>query len=274
MANPNPVDNRKPRGKWNDEFLVLAYRMARNGDSDRRIAGAMGIDAITFRRWVERRKPLASALAEGRKGIQNRGKAYSTFRDFVHGRLPKEVQEFWERLEAVDRDKESGWAGRRESILQEFGGLALRMRMHLFLHALVHSNFLVPMACRLLGLSRMEVQRWERKHPEFRRLLEGIHEHKKDFFESCLINLCRAGDTTAIIFANKTINRDRGYHDKVVLDVNHNATLRHEVKVEELPLDVQRGLLEALRRKKEMALLEDRSNVVEAEFTEKEEAVA
>jgi hypothetical protein len=86
--------------------------------------------------------------------------------------------------------------------------------------------------------------------PEFAELVDEIHLHKKDFFESKLVELVQSGDSSATIFANKTMNRDRGYGDKTTIE--HTGTVVVEQRVVQigdlaLPVDVRRAILGAVR---------------------------
>lgn len=256
------MDKKKTRIKFQDEWYVRVHQLARQGVELSGIAKTLGVSMSLINKWMDTKPAFRKAFEEGRRPREGRKAkgGYDGFRDFVYGRLPKNVQKFWDRLEGVEKseDREA-----KESLLEEIHGLGRRMKQHLFIHALVHYNFMPSLAMRLLGLSQAEVKQWMDGDPGFAGLVNGIQEHKKDFFESCLINLCRQGDTSAIIFANRTINRDRGYNDKVTVDVNQRMDVRHTVKVEDLPLEVRKALLETYRQKQ--GLLEDKSDIVDAE---------
>jgi hypothetical protein len=123
-------------------------------------------------------------------------------------------------------------------------------------------------AARKVGTTAEQVKIWMRKDVVFRRLVEGIHEHKKDFFESSLINLVRQGDSAATVFANRTQNRDRGYSEKVTVDINTKTTHEHAITVDDLSPEVLRAILDAKRKKIEQ--LADNRGVEEAEIVEDE----
>lgn len=77
----------------------------------------------------------------------------------------------------------------------------------------------IALSCRSLGIERKTFYRWYESDPDFKQAIEDAQEERKDFFENALILRCQAGDTAAIIFANKTQCRDRGYVEKVEKDV-------------------------------------------------------
>lgn len=77
----------------------------------------------------------------------------------------------------------------------------------------------IALSCRSLGIERKTFYRWYESDEAFKQAVEDAQEERKDFFENALILRCQAGDTAAIIFANKTQCRDRGYVEKIEKDV-------------------------------------------------------
>jgi hypothetical protein len=255
------------RKVWKDEMLVEAHELARSGMKDAAIARTIGVAPATFAGWVQTKPALRRVLKRARTG--KRGEGYTSFRDFVYGRLPKRAQELWDRLEEVERlgaHPERGKMAR--SILRRIQEEATHIRMSLFIHAMVSTNFMVTAACNKVGISPGLVREWELRSPDFKQLLAGIHDHKKDFFETHLINLVRSGDSAATIFANKTINRDRGYNEKVQVEVNHTHSGKVALDVKDLSDEVIKGLLEAQRRKAALQL-EYKGEIQDAEWEEK-----
>ena len=126
-----------------------------------------------------------------------------------------------------------------------------RARQHLFLYALTASNFNASEACRKVNISRKTFENWVTTEPEFGQLIDEMHWHKKNFFESALVGLIRSGDSSATIFANRTLNRDRGYNEKFELEVKGqvNHAHAHIVQIDDLnlPIKVRRLILEAMR---------------------------
>ena len=70
----------------------------------------------------------------------------------------------------------------------------------------------ITMACKNLGIARKTFYNWL-KEETFKAAIEelDIVERKKDRIEDALMKKIEAGDATAIIFACKTIAKDRGY---------------------------------------------------------------
>ena len=67
---------------------------------------------------------------------------------------------------------------------------------------------------RKLGCNRKTLQRARKKYPGLDKALKEAECEKKDFFEGQLIQNVKKGDVASVIFANKTVNKDRGYEEK------------------------------------------------------------
>jgi hypothetical protein len=243
---------RKPRPskKWDDRLYIDVYQMARTGLSDTAICTCLKIDKEDFSAWKESRPALAYALEKARAPREQ------VFQEYVYGRLRPEVRECWDRICLTNADDDYdleplGW-------LQSKGKC---LRQEVFLFALVHCNWNPSKACKKMGLTAGEYRLWL-KEPEFRTLMQEMNWHKANFFEEALVGKIKEGDTNAIIFANRTINRDRGYGDK--LRVEHTGTVQHthllaQIDLESLDLSLacRKEILTALRQRQEITRKEE-----------------
>ena len=84
-----------------------------------------------------------------------------------------------------------------------------------------HGN--VSAACIGAGISRVTFYNWYNNDTDFKAKADEIKEERKDFIESALDKRIAAGDTAAIIFAAKTICKDRGYTEKNETEVSVSA---------------------------------------------------
>lgn len=249
--------------KWDNKWYVRSFALASNGMGNEDIARSLGIPPRRFARWITEDDALRDGLEEARKPKTG----YADFKAFIYEKLPRKVKELWDELDAIrslpriDRTRSE----RRKAVLELIDLSAPRHQQALFLHALIKCNFISNNACLETGISPGTVEGWCRNDEKFRRLVEGIHEFKGDFYESCLVDLCRQGDSAAIIFANKTANRKRGYAPELNINTNSESVVRHEVSVEDLPTDAKRAVLAAIRAKN-VAQLEDNSRVQDAEI--------
>lgn len=258
-------------GKWTDSMLVKAFKLAGDGLDDGQIARALGTDAERFKKWKMQKPALREALAEAREK-SHKGDGQRELLEMARGRMPKKARELWERLESLEvwlrplgPGKDRPYRSRgdidkeRRALADAIDGGGKRLRQYLYLQALMASNFMHGVACRRVGIDPKEPKEWIAAEPAFAQVMRSIHEAKKDFLESALLDLVKAGDSAAIIFANRTINRDRGYAEKRELESFVNVKQEHTIKLEDLPLEAKRAMLEAIRAKREAPMLEDRT---------------
>ncbi len=234
---------------WKDENYIRAYELARSGLSDAKISSALGVSALTFGNWKRAKSALKDALERAR--LAKDGKQ-QTFAEFVYRQLPQNLQELWDQISRCSTVKNG--IQRIEALLDNAGKQA---RQHLFLYALVNSSFSPSEACRQVNISRSTLESWVTQEPEFSMLMDEIHWHKQNFFEASLVDRVKEGDPSCTIFANKTYNRDRGYGEKLDVDlkgnINHTHTHLHVVvKVDDLqlPIETRKLILQAVRAKK------------------------
>lgn len=251
---------------WQESHYLAAYKLAKSGMPDSRIATALGVSLRVFQGWLKKKPALVQALEDGRGKT---GK--SEFKDYVYGRLPKSLRELWDKIVEIE---ESSPDDHEEAVEKLFEGRGVRARQQLYLYAVAHGNFNASEARRKTNVSYSRYRHWLDNDPEFKKLIEGLHEVKKDFFEGSLIQMVAKGDAACTIFANKTINRDRGYEERGNLNVTVDKTVTHRHEVDVLSIELRRKLLEEIEQR-EMGKLMDRSGekeseAIDAEFEEKE----
>ena len=239
-----------PLKKWKDDFVIQAYELARTGLKNSEVARMLGVSPLFFKKWITRKPILRSALIRGRKQYKQAGDSLITFRDYVNGKISPELRPLWDQI--VDYDEANSGIEKVEALLKNKGD---NIRQYLFLHALICSNFRIQVALRRIGISYHEFCRWKEEDPDFPLLIDEIMWHRGNFFEDRLSMAVVGGDTTAIVFANRTFNRERGYDDKnrSTVDVNVKGHIGHiVVKVDELnlPLEIRKQILKSIRKKK------------------------
>lgn len=244
--------------KFDPEFYVRAYEYARSGESDAAIGKLLGVAAQTIKTWKSQKPAFKNAILKGRRQSGHKD-GMGTFKDYIYKRLPIELQELWNYLEEADHD-DASQIERMESMLEEAG---TRVRQHLFINALISSNFNKGKALRFVNTSYKTLNTWIKNDPEFGELVDAVHESKKDFFEASLCSAVKRGETAAIIFANETLNRDRGYGRKVQVqgEIEHKHQHDHVHQMVSwqdlnLPLETQRVILKALREHEKQNMIE------------------
>jgi hypothetical protein len=236
--------------RWDDRHYVKCYLLARQGMTDTQIAGALHVDKITFYKWRDSNPALQDALAQARTEEAGAG----SFSEYVHGRLPEHLRPIWTEIMEIDQCKDESVYARRQRLEKMLEGKGRRVQQHLWLHALVNSNFNKFEACRKTGISRGTVQNWVKDDVNFMELVEQVVEMKKDFVEGCLFGLIGQGDAAATIFASRTLNRDRGYDPKITVvhkgKVKLAGGLDLNKVIGQLPLKMKRAFLDAIREAK------------------------
>ena len=166
--------------------------------------------------------------------------------NFILERLPQELRPVWDEIqEASSMDDPDVIV---DAITKDLGK---RARQQLFLQSLIHNCYSVSKACRQIGIARPLFNMWCNSDPDFAALLKEVQQHKKDFVEQSLMHRIATGDTQATIFASKTLNRDRGYNEKIEVDLNHtSASLGIQLSDLDLSLECRKEIWEALQKKK------------------------
>lgn len=220
------------------EFLINFYDASLRQETNTAIASLLGITVDTLVRRLEASNAMQTAktLAEARRGNG------ATLANYVYKRLSPEAQKTWDEVQFW-HDSSSSY----ERIEQILGGKTTRLRQELFIHALVCNSFDVSSACYVTATSRARLNQWK-QDVEFRLLVEEIQTHKANFFEKALIDLVVDKNPSAIIFANKTINANRGYSEKVTIE--HTGAIGIgliDLDKLNLPLETRKVILEAMK---------------------------
>lgn len=209
------------------------YDLARAGMGEKKIATALGVTAKTFAHWKGRRAVVRAALDAGRAaGAADRDPS-KAFLDAAITRLPKAERAVWAEVEVLNAEEKATGRSRTaalEFLLQRNGE---RVRQKLFVYALMKHNFNESRAAKMLNVSPGTRARWS-DDAGFQRLMGAVMAEKKDLFESSLIRLVKSGNASAVMFANRTLNRDRGYSEKTVVEHTHTHAV---VDVSQLALD-------------------------------------
>jgi hypothetical protein len=254
--------SKKRRWFWDESYLVKAYRLAKDGMSNGHIAQALGVQPKVFAGWVAKKPALQQALEQARQEQVSKGK----LQDFVYQRLSPKVKKVWDSLLALRKDGPDARAA--NSLLDQYGKTT---RQKIFLYAVLSGTYTMSEAYKMTGIDKSTVTWWLNSDPDFAQALAEINVCKADFFESALIDLVARRDVAAVIFANKTFNRKRGYGDKTSITIEGTVQHTHRLEDLNLPVEVLTQLKAALAVKQGQ-LLEDKSQVQDADFTIKEPA--
>lgn len=217
-----------------------------------KVSEALGINGDTgqFCKWLQKREDLqlAKSIADERRSKRN------TFPAYVLGNLSPKAQKIWRQLLFwLENDQAQG----TPELMQR---ASTAIRQEIFIQALIHSSYNISKACQLAGINRQTMAMWQ-KEGKFATLMEEVHAHKKDFFENALIDLVGMHYPGAIMFVNKTINKDRGYGEQV--DINHSLNGTLDIDSLGLDLETRRKVLQAIRKQQQQK--HDADNIIDAE---------
>lgn len=98
-----------------------------------------------------------------------------------------------------------------------------------FIEALSHNMCQVTNACKVAGISWKTYYNWRAADPEFAEAVNEVFEMKKDDVEDALFDLIKKREPRSVIFAAKTLCKDRGYREEQA--INLSADEPFEIKV-------------------------------------------
>jgi hypothetical protein len=228
------------RFRMSTRFLLDYYDAHLRSDKIFEIYNALGCSKAQLERWT-RDNP---ELLEAKQLAEERRKKGQFFSEYIVGRLSPEARDCY--------DKISFWAAHESAaskIDKILEGKSKKLRQELFVHTLASTCFNVNEACRLTGINSAILGKWKEDF-EFRTMVSEIEFAKNNFIEQGLMDLIQARHPGAVLFANKTRNRDRGYGEVVAHE--HSGTIQHAaLNIDELELSVEcrRELLQAIRTK-------------------------
>ena len=94
--------------------------------------------------------------------------------------------------------------------------------------AAIHKHHgIITHVANALGVDRSAVYKARDRHPTVAQALEESRERIVDEAENALMGRIKQGDTTAIIFALKTLGKSRGYIERS--EVEHSGGMTIEV---------------------------------------------
>lgn len=238
------IDDLKRDPDLRDTLQYMAILMRPDLDTPLKQSRELGIDERTLlRRSQHPHWQLAKELATAFHSSRTREKSFG---EYVFKNLTPEAKKIWEKL--------NYWAehsNRQQYVEQIISGTSKRIRQELFIHALVSTHFDMSKALSLTGLSKNTLMDWMATDLEFRQLVEEIQWHKKNFFESALLDLVRERNPLAVIWVNKTANADRGYSEKRLGSGESIGNGNITIDRLDLDIDTRRKVLMAIRKAQE-----------------------
>lgn len=242
MPKGKPQNIRKVNGKLTIGFLIDFYDAFLREESANAAAYKLKLHHSDLQLIIKKHPPLTEVLriAQERRGQNNR------LAQYTFDRLSPEAEEIWNVIQF--------WKGSKREhseVDRMLKGRPQHLRQELFVHAFLRTTYDMSEACRMVGVSRDDINNWANHDPNFRKLLEEMRWHKKNFFEKALLDLVDQRNPTAVMFVNKTVNADRGYREK--LQIEHSGSVSSGYGLDDLELDMEtrKKILDAIRKKEE-----------------------
>jgi hypothetical protein len=245
------MNERRNRPKWKPTMAIDAYALAYKGLSQAKMARVLGVSEVSLVYWQKRHKLFRYALKRG-KVDRNAPSGVNDFKEYVVGHLSPETRKLWDRINLWS-ESTSGPEKSRAFL----ANTSQQVRQSLWIHAYMACSFNASKACRMIGVGRDIVDKWMQNTIGFKKMIDEVKWHRNNYFEEALVDLVAKRDTGAVIFANRTQNKDRGYGDE--LEVKHSGQINHAHihALADLPLSLEcrREIREAMaKRTKQMAL--------------------
>lgn len=253
---------------YKPEHAIEVFFLSTKGVSHNQIAKSLGVSSVTFQAWQKKKALLRYAIKRGQEICKDPTQG-STLKEYVIGHLPKELKALWNSIEFWADHLEG--TEKVEALLANTGK---KQRQMLWLHAYMANSFNASKANKFCQVSKSILDEW-RKDPQFARLVEELKWQQKNYYESALVDLVAKGDAYAITFVNRTINRDRGYGDKI--EVEHSGTIQHNHTIDlsklNLSLSCRKEILLAVKaQESEQKLLDSKESakdaIIEAETSD------
>lgn len=240
-------DDIKHKQAWDDSFYVQVYLMRSNGMNWEEVRKSLGASKKTMEQWRKSKPALKEAFDKGSVSKREAPKVVpdkdrpQEFSQYVYGMMSPEVKKLWDEIEGLGTD-----TGEIQELLANHG---TKFRQGLFVYALTESRFNMSEAMQKAYINLETYKEWL-QDDVFKKMIEEISFHRKNFFENALMAQVAMGETSAVIFANKAQNKDRGYGDQV--EHLHSGTVNHntvQINLVDAGVSIQdqRKILDALK---------------------------
>lgn len=248
------LEKQQAMNKWGPEqaikwaIVITRFPQACQEEWYRKMTELFNIPRITTAVWVKREPLMTLAKEYALHVLKSKEDERQNFSEYVLTRMSRETREKYEQL--VFWEDHPDGAEKTRGLLRD---MTERERRLMFIQCVAANGFVYARAMRLMGINGEVVKNWC-KDRGFRQMTNELQQLKKDFFEQALVDLATARDTTAVVFANKTLNRDRGYGEKIALDVKGQIDHVHSIvplaALEQLPTETLDAVLKAVQEHK------------------------
>lgn len=229
---PKPEPQYIPPTCYSEDCIWKGYKAAHQFSTDEEIAAELKTELRFFNLWMKRYPAFKNAIEAGKRDSQKYAKTANPLTEYLLDQLEPETKELWNELKATDKDP------LRIQIQRAIADKGDYEQQKLLCFALASTAFDINKCCQLLGISKSRLDQWIASDVRFVGLWREMQWKKQNFVESALLGKVSEGDVKAIIFANQSLNKDRGYGNelKVSGTINHIHGL---IDLDKLNLDIE-----------------------------------
>lgn len=216
---------------FSQDRIWQAALAALTAANDKELAVALGISEERLRNWKGEHPAFYRAIVAARsRGSEAKG-AGGLIARHIGNSLPPDLKALWDELSGDGLTAQ-------EAVKYNLSTRGDFDKQRLLIYALSVTRFDLNKCCRMLDISKAQLDDWAKNDPRFVKLWEEIHFQKQNFLESALMEKVADGDTKSIIFANQTLNRDRGYGQKIEVTGRVDHVHAH-IDIAKLNLDIE-----------------------------------
>lgn len=246
---------------WQDEFYLRAYQLARSGMGKMQIARAIGVSWPTFKKWLDRKEALRTAIKDGSDPIHE-GKP-QPFQDYVYGNMDPHTKAVYDKVRSyIDpQTAPRNAVVMLEELMRDQGD---KMRKSLFLHFYASHGFNPSAACHAVNIKKKTLERWCITDQEFYEMMEEMRWHMKNFCRGRAMDLVAAGDASMTKFMLSNLDEDFRKTPSTT-NINIQGRIEHEhnlVDVDKIPLKIRMQMMDAIENERDG----DEDEILDAEY--------
>lgn len=193
---------------WTQDRIWQAALAALTAANDKELAIALGISEERLKVWKGENPAFYRGIIAARSRGSDAGQAGGIIAKHIGASLPADLKALWDELSGEDLDA-------KDAVMLNIATRGDFDKQRLLIHALSVTRFDLNKCCRMLDISKAQLDEWAKNDPRFTKLWAEVHFQKQNFFESALMDKVAEGDSKSIIFANQSFNKDRGYGQSV-----------------------------------------------------------
>lgn len=239
-----------------DKLYVRVYQLAREGIPLKEIAFDAGVSLPVFKKRKNIDEALDDAYTQGHDEYRN-PKVTNSLKEFILNRLSDKGRSIWTDITKYEFTKDEelkiSLFDSYNKALDVLYNSSDDVKKELYLNYFCTFNYNGSRARQICGITNDKFKEWMFDE-NFVMLLEEMHTHKKDFVDDHFYKLIREGSESATLYAQKTLNADRGFGEKASrIEISGSIVHSHKMVVDlselDLDLDTMKKIQAAMEKK-------------------------